>query len=43
MHRLGKTTNKKLLTIINNNKKIIDLNIEKLKKAWTNGFVEALS
>ena len=42
MHKLGKTSNKKKLTIINKNKKIISLEIEKLRKAWTSGFVEAL-
>ena len=28
--------------MINNNKKIIDLSIDKMEKAWTTGFVEAL-
>jgi hypothetical protein len=41
IHRLGKTIDKENLTIINN-KKIIDLQIENLKKAWTSGFREAL-
>ncbi len=41
-HKLGKTTNKKSLIVRDTNKKIIDLKIEKLKKSWTNGFVEAL-
>ena len=41
-HKLGKTTKKNSLTIINNNEKIIDLSIEKLKNAWTSGFEEAL-
>ena len=30
------------LIIINNNKEIINLKIEKLKQAWTSGFVDAL-
>ena len=38
---LGKTKGKKL-TIKKNGKKIIDLPIEKLKDAWTTGFVRAL-
>jgi len=42
IHKLGKTTNKKSLTIINSNKKIIDLSIDELRKAWTSGFKEAL-
>ena len=42
VHTLGKTSNKKSLKIINNNKKIIDLTIEEMKKAWTTGFAEAL-
>lgn len=41
-HTLGKTNNKNSLTIINTNKKIIDLTIEEMKKSWTTGFVEAL-
>jgi len=39
---LGKTTIEKSLTIIKNNKKIIDLATNKLKEAWTKGFVYAL-
>ena len=39
---LGKTTKEKNLIITNNNKKIINLPIEKLKGAWTTGFVEAV-
>jgi len=42
IHNLGRTTNNKSLKIINNNKKIIDLSIDEMKKAWTSGFVEAL-
>ncbi len=42
VHNLGKTTKKDSLIIINNNKKIIDLKINEMKKAWTSGFVEAL-
>jgi len=42
IHNLGKTTNKSSLKIINSGKNIIDLSIEKMKKAWTTGFVEAL-
>ena len=41
-HKLGKTTKNNSLKIINKNKIIIDLNIDKLKDAWTSGFVEAL-
>jgi len=39
---IGKTNNKKSLIINNKNKKIINLSIEELKKAWTIGLVEAL-
>jgi len=42
VHSLGKTTKKDSLVIINNHKKVIDLSIDKIKKAWTSGFVEAL-
>ena len=41
-HTLGKTSNKNSLKIINNNKKLIDLKIDEMRKAWTTGFVEAL-
>jgi len=41
-HKLGKTTKKDSLKIINSREKIIDLKIDELKKAWTTGFVEAL-
>ncbi|MEK6869891.1 MAG: AIR synthase-related protein, partial [Nanoarchaeota archaeon] len=41
-HTLGKTTKNNSLKIINNNKKIIDLSIDEMKKAWTTGFVDAL-
>ena len=41
-HQLGRTTNEKKLTIVNNGKKIIELKIDDMKKAWTRGFVEAL-
>jgi len=39
---LGKTTDNKSLTINKENKKIIDLEIEKLEEAWTNSLVEAM-
>ncbi|MDP6139241.1 MAG: AIR synthase-related protein, partial [Candidatus Woesearchaeota archaeon] len=42
IHNLGKTTKNDSLKIINSNKKIIDLTIDKLKKAWTTGFADAL-
>jgi phosphoribosylformylglycinamidine synthase len=42
IHNLGKTTKNDSLRIINSNKKIIDLTIDKLKKAWTTGFADAL-
>jgi len=42
IHKFGKTTKKDSLKIINSNKKIIDLSIDKMKKAWTTGFVNAL-
>ncbi len=38
----GKTTNSKSLIINKDNKKIINLPIEELKKAWTTGLIEAL-
>ena len=41
-HQLGKTSNNGKLTITNNNKRIIDLKIDEMRKAWTTGFVEAL-
>ncbi|MEK6948907.1 MAG: AIR synthase-related protein, partial [Nanoarchaeota archaeon] len=41
-HTLGKTSKNKKLTIISSNKEIIDLSIDKMKNAWTTGFVEAL-
>ena len=41
-HQLGKTTKDDSLKIINDNKKIIDLKIYEMKKAWTAGFAEAL-
>jgi phosphoribosylformylglycinamidine synthase subunit PurL len=41
-HQLGKTTKEDSLKIINNKSKIIDLKIEDMKKAWTQGFPEAL-
>ena len=41
-HKLGRTTNDKKLTIVNNGKKIIELKIEDMKRAWTTGFVKAL-
>jgi phosphoribosylformylglycinamidine synthase II len=42
IYNLGKTTKNDSLKIINSNKKIIDLKINELKKAWTTGFVDAL-
>tara|TARA_Y100000310_G_scaffold70474_1_gene66157 strand:- start:15275 stop:17620 length:2346 start_codon:yes stop_codon:yes gene_type:complete len=42
IHKLGSTTKKDSLKISNGNKKIIDLKIDKMKKEWTTGFVEAL-
>ncbi len=39
---IGKTTNNKSLIIKNKNKKIINLSIEELKKAWTSGLAEAM-
>jgi len=39
---LGKTTDESKLIINKDNKKIIDLTIEDMKEAWTNGCVEAL-
>jgi len=39
---LGKTTKNDSLVIFNKNKKIIELKINELKKAWTTGFIEAL-
>ena len=39
---LGKTTDNDSLIIKNKNEKIIDLEIKRLKEAWTTGFVEAL-
>ena len=41
-HKLGTTNNDKKLTIVNNGKKIIELKIEDMKRAWTTGFVKAL-
>jgi len=41
-HHLGKTTNNKKLSIINNKKIIIELSIDEMKSAWTTGFVDAL-
>jgi phosphoribosylformylglycinamidine synthase II len=42
IHKIGKTTGNKSLIINNKNKKIIELPIEELKKAWTNGLSEAM-
>jgi phosphoribosylformylglycinamidine synthase len=42
INNLGKTIKKDSLIIISNNKKIIDLKINELKKAWITGFVNAL-
>ena len=42
VHKLGKTIKKDSLKIINSKKTIINLSIEKMKKAWTSGFVDAL-
>ena len=42
IHKLGSTTKKDSLKISNGNKKIIDLKIDKMKKAWTTGFIDAL-
>ncbi|MAG60924.1 phosphoribosylformylglycinamidine synthase [archaeon] len=39
---IGKTINKEKLIIKKQNKEIINLEIEKLKEAWTTGFVKAL-
>ena len=39
---MGKTTKNNSIKIINNGKKIIDLKINEMKKAWTTGFIEAL-
>ena len=41
-HQLGKTTKNSSLKIINSNEKIIDLEIEEMKNAWTTGFIDAL-
>ncbi|MAE42243.1 phosphoribosylformylglycinamidine synthase [Candidatus Woesearchaeota archaeon] len=43
MIQLGKTTNKKTLTIKKNDDKIIDLKINEIKRPWTSGFAEVLS
>jgi|TARA_Y100000310_G_scaffold91835_1_gene89303 phosphoribosylformylglycinamidine synthase len=42
INNIGKTMKNDSLIIINNNKEIINLKIEKLKQAWTSGFVDAL-
>lgn len=39
---IGKTIEKKSLIIQKNNQEIVDLSIDKLKNAWTTGFVEAM-
>jgi phosphoribosylformylglycinamidine synthase subunit PurL len=39
---LGKTTKNHSLKIINSKEKIIDLSIDRMKKAWTSGFAEAI-
>ena len=39
---IGKTTDSKSLTMNKDDKKIINLPIEEMKKAWTTGLIEAL-
>src|SRR3989338_560798 len=39
---VGKTTNDDKLIINNENKKMINLKIADLRKAWTTGFIEAM-
>ncbi|MEA2036908.1 MAG: AIR synthase-related protein, partial [Nanoarchaeota archaeon] len=42
LREIGKTTSSSSLSITKDDKKIIDLKIDELKKAWTSGIVEAM-